>query len=392
MNGFLLRLLGCLTVSCEGGFTGRFLDLCRTHGVFLRSVKMKDGVLTALIAPNDLYLLRPIARESGMRVRVRSRHGAVFFVNSVKHRYGFFAGAALFLIAMLLLSDRVWRIDLKNNSLLYSDEQIYTALAAEGITLGTLRETINADYAENELLTSLDGLKRVAVSVRNSHVSVELADRDALASPTPKQEPPVDLIASADAFIKGVSALSGKAAVEKGDTVRAGDVLVSGVYETGDGSVFEVVASGEVIGQTLRQTEFFIPLTVTETALTGAKKKKISLFFYGFHVKFYREGGNRGEKCAIIEETEPLILLNCPLPVSVTVRTECKQKSEMRARTKEELAEAVAAAAKEYETSELKNAVIIRRDVSVQRGEDGLLVTVDYVCEENIAVPVKRGG
>ena len=390
MNGFLHRLFGELTLFCSGGFNGRFLDLCRLYGVALSDVKAQNGGLRTVITPRDLYLVRHAARESGMNVHIEKRRGLVFSLFRIRTRYGFFAGIVLFLLIQFALSGHIWQIDLLNESTRYTDAQIRASLAAEGIFLGAKRDDINADFTENVLLNSLDGLKRVAVSVRDCRVFVQLADKDPAPPLPPKLDPPTDLVAAKDAYIVSVTATAGNEQVRPGDTVRAGELLVSGVCEDAGGHTRLLVASGEVVGQTIRQTTLSVSRKDEKTVPTGRETKKIRLFFYGLTIKFYREGGNRDTKCDIIEETIPLTVLGCPLPVSVTVRTERETAESDRLLSDEELTEKVTAAVKAYEAETLADCVIVRRDVSPHFENDDCVVTLSYVCEENIAVPVKR--
>ena len=390
MNGFLHRLFGELTLFCTGGFAGRFLDLCRLYGVALSDVQAENGGFQATVTPHDLYLVRHAARESGMNVHIVKRRGLVFSLFRVRYRYGFFAGAVLFLLIQFALSGHIWRIDLQNESTRYTDAQIGSALANEGIFIGARRNDVNADFTENVLLNSLDGLKRVAVSVRDTRVFVQLADKDPAPPLMPSYDPPTDLVAGKDAYIVSVTATAGNALVRPGDTVHAGELLVSGVCEDEGGHTRLRVAAGEVIGQTIRETTLSVSRKDEKTVLTGRETKKIRLFFYGFHIKFYREGGNRNTKCDIIEETIPLTVLGCPLPVSVTVRTERETAASDRLLTDEELTEKVTAAIRTYEAETLADCVIVRRDVSPHIENDDCVVTLRYVCEENIAVPVKR--
>ena len=391
MNSLLTRLFGELTLSGSGGFTGRFLDLCRALGVVLRDVRHEDGVLKARISPNDLYLVRHAARESGMKVRVLSRRGLVFSLHRIRYRYGFLLGAVLFVLIQFSLSGFVWQIDLQYDGTRYTEDELLSALQKQGVFLGTKREAVDADYTENVLLTELTGLKRVAVSLRDTHIFVQAADREEDAPPPEKEpDPPVDLAAKTDAFIVSVAVSAGEELVKPGDTVCKGEALVSGICEDEGGHTRLLVAKGEVIGQTEHKTTLILSRKDEQPTPTGKETKKIRLFFYGLGIKFYAEGGNRYTKCDIIDETYPLTVLGCPLPVGVSVRTEREQTVPDRLLTDEELTEKVTAAVKAYEAEALEGCVIVRRTVSPRFENDDCIVSLCYVCEENIAVPAKR--
>ena len=98
MSGLLYRIFGSLTLCCYDGFIGRFLDLCRKGGVAFRGARCKDKKLYINITPTELYTIRHIARETGMKVRVLSRTGLVFVLRRYRKRGGIIVGFAVFML------------------------------------------------------------------------------------------------------------------------------------------------------------------------------------------------------------------------------------------------------------------------------------------------------
>lgn len=385
MNRILYRLFGSLTLSCEGGFVGQFLDMCRAAGVAFRNARCKNGKLYIEVTPSELYTLRHIARETGMRVKVLSRTGLVFIIHRYRRRAGLLVGFAVFMLIMYHLSGFVWNVDIIGESRFYTREQITAALEENGIAVGKRISDIKVSHAENNVLTKLDGLKRLAVSINSTTVTAEIADR--VAPPEPSEEEstgrPADIASKSDAYIISVVPYAGKALVKPGDTVTKGQTLVSGMYEDSAGRTYLTESKAEVIGQVTRTAEFEISVFNEKEEPTGEIYKKTSLFFYGMEINFYIEGGNRYTKCDIITGRKQLTLFGKQLPIAITTVTEKELAVDARPLTDEELEGKIAETLKKYEQESLSGEIVSRSAVTELDG-DICRVSVTYVCNEDI--------
>ncbi len=393
MFALLYRLFGTLTVACTDGFVGRFLDLCRESGIVLRQVRPREGGVTAELTPEEFFRLRYVARDSGMRVKILRKRGLVPVVLRYRRRYGLLIGAVLFLLIQFSLSGHVWQIDLLAESGRYTEEQILSALREEGLFIGAKRQDVDADKTENAVLSALPDLKRMAISLRHGRATVELTDRENAPGEGQEEEPPIpsNVVASADGFIVSVYPYAGEAAVKPGDTVRKGQLLISGVYDGAFDRTYLTVARGKVIAQTKRETSFVLERTTEETTLTGREKTDIHLFFFGIKINFCPSGRNPYDKCDIIEETYTLTVFGKTLPVSLKTATHRQQTSTPRLLSEEELKSRGRQMVQTYEERELQNVTVLSRQVRLQGGEDEVTVHIDYVCEENIGVTVSTG-
>ena len=72
---FLRFLSGYVSLIAEGGFPERFINLCRLRGILLWELRCKDGVITACMGRKDYLKIRPVAKKSGMRVRIKKKSG-----------------------------------------------------------------------------------------------------------------------------------------------------------------------------------------------------------------------------------------------------------------------------------------------------------------------------
>ena len=93
----------------------------------------------------------------------------------------------------------------------------------------------------------------------------------------------VNLVSDCDAVITEITVRQGRAAVKVGDTVRAGELLISGLMDTYDG-VRGVTADGEVYGMMERTFEVFVPESETVTERTDGRLCGFSFSLFGLQI------------------------------------------------------------------------------------------------------------
>ena len=380
----LYGIFGSVTLRLCGGFFGSFLNMCRDGGVICRNVRYFDGSMYIDISPQEIYKIRHIARRTAMRVKIEKRRGLVFFTNRHRKRVGFALGFVFFLAINFYLSDFVWNVDIVGQSEYCTKEQILSALSDLGIYEGAKLDGFDADAVENEILLKYNNLKRLAISVIGTNVTVELKDKTEPQKNDETTEPPCDIAARCDAYILSVSPYCGEAAVRPGDTVSRGQILIFGRYTDRTGRDVAVPARGEIIGQTVHDAELEISRRNEKLQPTGRKYQKNSIFFFGIRINLFADSGNRYDKCDIIFERNRLELFGVKLPVYIDKKTVTELAAEDRYLTKEELTAKAKEAIAAYENEVLKDCVIISRSVGVSADGDTCRLKLRYVCEENI--------
>lgn len=383
MVGILYRIFGNLTLKCEGGFTGQFLNMCRGGGVNFRNARCKEDCLYIDVTPAEIYAVRHAARESGMKVKIISRSGLVFPFRRYRKRTGMAVGLVLFMLVLYHLSGFVWNVELVGESRYYSDEDIYSALEKNGISIGEPLKNIEADRTENSILTELTDLKRLAISVDATTVTVEIADKSELNTlPETETGYPCDIVSTCDAQIISVVPYAGEALVRPGDTVRKGQILVSGMFEDSVGRTYLTESKAEIIGQITLEKTFEISALNEKMEPTGQKTEKTSINFFGLRIKFYSDSGNRYPKCDIIKQNRQLTLFDKKLPISIETVTESELTVDERMLTEDELEKKVLDHLKAFEEENIEGVIVSRR-VELDTAENKCFIRASYVinCE-----------
>ena len=138
-----------------------------------------------------------------------------------------------------------------------------------------------------------------------------------------------DVVASEDGLVTQVEAAQGDALVAEGDTVRRGEVLISGIvtleppqYSDLPFRYYTVHARGKVYARTWHTLTAMIPLESQVKAHTGEEKDRWSLDFFGTRLEFYRNSSIPWPSCDKITKVYSLTLPGgLVLPVSLRRET-----------------------------------------------------------------------
>ena len=221
----LSRLGGYVTITVPGKCLEKFVNLAVARGIVMWDVIILEaGRVSLKVRLSGVHPLRHVARMTRCRFKIVARHGLPFFISRLRKRRVFTVGALLFVAALYVLSSFVWFIDITGNKRV--PEEVVERVAREaGLKLGVPRWAVNATALEEAILRQVPGLSWVGVYVDGTSVNIKVVERKL--PPQDETGRPVDVVAVRDGLVKEILVLSGHPAVSEGDTVTAGQVLIS---------------------------------------------------------------------------------------------------------------------------------------------------------------------
>jgi len=252
---------GYVHFSATGGFPERFLNLCSRGGIVLWNLCCKNGVLYANTSVRGYKAIRPAARKSGMRVRIREKRGWPFFIRKHRRRAGLALGATVFFAVILFLSSRIWVIEVAGNDQI-TREEILEVLGELGLCVGGRKSALTVNELELLALEQMRELSWLNVNLKGSSVLVTVREK----GPQPISDAtrtPADILALKDGFLTVLEVYAGTAEKKVGDGVLRGEVLISGETVNKDESVTLRRASGYVVAQTEQSLVTEIPYEQT---------------------------------------------------------------------------------------------------------------------------------
>lgn len=219
---------------------------------------------------------------------------------------GLCVGALLGFLLFVLSSLVVWRVEVIGNEKL-EEEAIVSFLEEVGVGVGAFTPGIDSTKAKTALLLRYPELSFVSLYVRGTTLSIEVRESERRPPIADSETGFANQVAAFDAVIERISVKAGRGVVSVGETVRKGDLLISGLYESATG-IRAVYAKGEILGRIGQKIEIKQPYTVQEKILKEEKNIGFSLLFFGKEIKLFNFGGNYGEEYDIIKRKEQIVL------------------------------------------------------------------------------------
>ncbi len=395
----LLRLWnytrGYVIIVVEGYFLEKFINICIHRQVFLWGIKrQKDCTMRLNVSIRGFKMLRPIAKKTGCRVEIVEKKGLPFVLNRYKHRKTFVAGAFAFIILFYIFTSFIWAIEVTGNEKIDTGVLI-DKLAEYGVKQGGLKYSIDTGDVVSSLMIDVKELAWVGVSIKGTKVKVRVVERVAPPELIPSAEP-CNIIAYRDAVIKSVYAKIGQQEVKAGDTVKRGQLLISGSVTSENKEVGTklVHASGEVFATTWYEGSAAVRDVIEEKASTGEKMSNYTLVLFSKEFKLFHKTVpyNEYEK----EEIKKRISVgeDMVLPIGIIVDTYNENKLVKKNIGLEEAQKAAEDEAYDKASEDIpEEAEIVKRDVQVIEKEDGgMEVNVMVECIEDIGIEQKIGG
>ncbi|MBQ9721422.1 MAG: sporulation protein YqfD [Oscillospiraceae bacterium] len=388
-------LRGDVRVRASSTFPERILNICSARGIAFREPRfVSENELAFSVDRRDWRRLKAACADLGAEAHIDAVAGVPFLLGRLRRRYALLAGLGLCGLLLLASSCFIWDFQVEGNGDV-PREKILRVLAKNGVRRGTFAYAINQHDLCNHALLELPELSWLTVNTRGCRATVIVRRR----VPKPEivnESAPTNVVARRDALVTEVRALDGEARVLPGTTVRAGQLLISGVVDT-DGVEKPMVGTrylagkGEVWGRTWYELSTKIPL-FAEVKLPGDEKTGGCAVLWGEkRVKFtVKEASNLSTECdKIIRRKQWELPGGLVLPVTWVTETLRPYDTVRVERTRQEAEALGHSALEDYLKGQLgaDGEILSQRTACAAQGE-WLLVTLSAECAEQIGVTV----
>ena len=313
MKGLLRYLFGYgkMVFSCKDSV--KILNLLRKNRIefdtyFLAEEKM------CVVYPSSLE--KEIRRVFGnCEVEICGSEGLFLSVRK-RLRPGVVVGILLSLSLFVFSGLFVWEIRIVGNQTV-DDDAVISLLAEKGFRVGSFLPFTSLDKIENGFLADTEEVAWLNINMKGCIAVISLIERDA-ASPDEKENEPANLVATTDALITEIALSSGRATVKRGEVVKKGQLLASGVLNGAHETQF-VKADGSVIGRATRVFTAEVSLETVKKIERERKKSRISINFFGYSLNIFEDNNNLTSDCDIIYKETHLSLFGLlDLPITVS--------------------------------------------------------------------------
>lgn len=256
----------------------------------------EDGFsLLLTVHAADLSEIRSCARKNGCDIKILGTRGGKAITRSAKRRYALLAGLAVCIVITAVSSLFVWNISVSGNKNM-SYGEVVRALKECGVEYGAFWPVISAEDVKNEILLKHPDMSWISLNMSNSRLEVIIHERTEKPDIVNEAEPR-SIYAQKSGIITNISVLQGRSAVNIGDTVCEGDILVSGLMESETGDDRQVHAIADVTARTWYEISAVSPLTENKKTEKAGGKLKLSLLSGKNRINFYSDSRNEEPSC-----------------------------------------------------------------------------------------------
>lgn len=364
-----------------GGRYERFVSRCARAGIPLARLRPVPGGVCGVMPARYYKQAAAQARPCRTRLRVQRRRGLWFRLRRYRGRWGLLLGPLAFAAVFALLQQMVWAI--RYDAALTPAERsgIRQALYSMDIYEGAFLTQTQLRRTEKLLLNQQDDLAWVSLNFAGGRLVVEAAP--AQAQPEVEDNNPADLTALTDGLILEMNVQEGFAAKQPGQTVAAGEVLVTAGKLDRDGALIPVHAKGTVQARFTRSYQCTQPLEYQALLPTGQVWRCLCLRAAGRSLELPARQPGGQDRCTVTHQ--PLTLFGFALPVTVEQRLVMERRSETLRLTENQAREKARLACLRQLFRDFPDARILRQTQEVSAGPDDVTVTVVLQVEANIA-------
>ncbi|HZJ82589.1 MAG TPA: sporulation protein YqfD, partial [Clostridia bacterium] len=231
---------GYLLIKVEGLSLEKFINLCVSRGIKLWGIKRVGYTsLTVCIGIKDFKALPAIVRLLHCRVKILDKRGFPFLTYGFRHRKMLIIGMVIFLIILYGLSSFIWTVEVEGNVKIQS-ELLYNLLEDKGIKPGVSKRELDIWDIQNEILMDIPEISWISIELKGTRAITRVVE-GVQAPLLIDKDKPCNIVATKDGIIQQLIILEGEGLVEVGDTVKKGQLLVSGIIDHEDTGVVRYV-------------------------------------------------------------------------------------------------------------------------------------------------------
>ncbi len=375
---------GRVQVEAKGNQIEQFINLLYRYHIPCRFPRRtENGELRFILPRRDFKRLRKPAFKTGTRVRILKKKGLFMAARPFRKRFGLALGLLFFLGLIFYCSRFVWQVEISGCETISATE-IVEDLKEMGFGVGT-RQSVDVGPIENRYLLGNSKISWMSINIRGTTAYIEVKEK--------KRKPdivdlhtPTNIFAARDGVIIQIQDYGGTRQVELGDTVLAGDLLVSGDWTDKYGVRHLSHSIAMVVAATQRNTTVTVPLEEQVRQKTGKTKHFYAISFGKLKFPLYFREKISYNDYDTITKDQPLRIASFAFPIRIYQTRVDEVAAVTVTCTEEQAKERAYTKLGFYETDRLNGVVIKKREISEEFGEGEFRLRAVYQCEEQIGV------
>ena len=396
----LLKLLryffGYVKAEVYGFAPERLMNLLIYNEIVIWDVEHTEQGYIFYTGRKNLMNMRPFLQKTNMKIKILEKKGLPYFFKKNKKRAVFLAGFIMAGILLYTLSLFVWEVKVVGENHLVA-ESILKQIEDKYVSLGTRKAAVNCSELEECLRKDFEEISWVSCELKGTALTVYLEEGMA---PKRKEEniETGDIVASKDAVITKMITRKGTPVAKVKDSVKKGDILISGtIYIYDDNNeVLEtsyIAADGDVYGTTTYMYEDYVDLEYYQKKYSEKPKKYITVYFMDYCLTPYTPKMESDNYDTYTEIHKARIFNHFYLPFGYKSMKRTCYTLELKKRGKKEAKELLNKRLnKKISSFEEKGVEIIKNDVTIKEMDGKMVAKGAFTLTESIATLKKATG
>ena len=290
------KLKGRLDVEVCGAYVEGLLNAAALSAIALWDVRCVDDCTVRLrmyetdypaleaLSEKCMCELKPIGLSGGSRDRKLLRRRVWLLV------FLLLMGLLLFVSSLF-----IWEIEVVGNEQL-TDGQVLRALSRCGVDSGTCRYSVSADLVRSQMLRELPELAWMTVNISGSRAVAVVMERQEKPE-IYAESAPADIVAARTGIVRRLSVENGRPVVHGGQSVLAGETLVSAEMDSLSNGSKYVRARAQVLADTWRELSAVCSAREEVKQPNLISRSRFAVIFGKRRINLYFDSGKAIDEC-----------------------------------------------------------------------------------------------
>ena len=334
------------------------------------------------IRRNDYVHIQKILNKRCETVKLIHTKGIYWTLKSVKSRPVLLCGILILFAVILFLPSRVFFMEIVGNTTVPTN-QILEAAEVSGICFGASRREVRSEKVKNALLSAIPQLQWAGVNTLGCTATVSVRER--IVTDIETEEKTVsNIIASQDGYILSGTVTQGNGIFEVGQTVKAGQILISGYTDCGI-CIRATRSEGEIMAQTNRKMEAVMVSNYVHRGSFQDTKQKMSVLVGKKRINLWKDSGISDSRCGRMYKEYYITLPGgFRLPIAFCLETFDFHKTQTGINTQTEAEASLKDFAADYMMGQMVAGEIKDKNEIVTLEDEIYRLTGEYTCIEMI--------